>query len=52
MTPIKSPAPVAVDAPAPSTKPPIPPQVTKKTRPRTLPLCRTLLQKFDPNTNK
>jgi hypothetical protein len=34
--PIKSPALVAVDAPAPSTKPPIPPQVTKKSKPKTV----------------
>ena len=36
MTPTKLPAPVAVDAPRPADRPPVPQQVTKKTRPRTI----------------
>ena len=36
MIPTKSPAPVAIDAPQPALRPPVPQQVTKKSRPRTI----------------
>jgi len=36
MTPVQAPAPVAVEAPKAQDRPPVPPQVVKKTRPRTI----------------